>query len=71
LLILNSWATKFICTGVVSKTATTTQRNLARSRAKAVCTYAKKQNPGLSTFYQVKTSTSKSAIGKVMVSLKN
>ena len=71
LLILNSWANKFICSGIVSTKATTSQKNLARARAKSVCDFAKKQNPSLSTFYQVKTSTSKSVIGKVMVTLRN
>ncbi len=71
LLILNGWTNKFICSGVVSTKASAAQKSTARARAKAVCDYAKRQKPGLSTFFQLKTSTSKSAIGKVLVSLKN
>lgn len=70
LLIQNSWAKKFICTGVVSSKATKQQLLLARTRAKNACSYAKTQNPGLSTFYQTKVSTSRSSIGKVLVTLK-
>jgi S1-C subfamily serine protease len=71
LLILNGWTTKFLCSGIVSTKATNSEKTLAKLRAKAACDFAKKQNPSLSTFYQVKTSTSKSSIGKVLVTLKN
>ena len=71
LLILNGWATKFICSGVVSTKATKAEKSLATSRAKAACDFARKQNPSLSTFYRVKTSTAKTSIGKVLVTLKN
>ncbi len=71
LLILNGWTTKFLCSGIVSTKATSSEKTLARARAKAACDFAKKQNPGLSTFYQVKSSTSKSTIGKVLVTLTN
>jgi hypothetical protein len=71
LLILNGWTTKFVCSGITSTKATSTEKSLATTRAKAACDFAKKQNPSLSTFYQVKTSTSTSTIGKVLVTLKN
>lgn len=71
LLILNSWTTKFVCSGIISTKASSTDKSLATSRAKAACDFARKQNPSLSTFYQVKTSTSTSTIGKVLVTLKN
>lgn len=71
LLILNGWTTKFLCSGIVSSKATSADKSLARLRAKAACDFAKKQNPSLATFYQVKTSTAKTAIGKVLVTLKN
>jgi hypothetical protein len=71
LLILNSWTTKFVCSGIISTKASSTDKSLATSRAKAACDFARKQNPSLSTFYQVKTSTSTSSVGKVLVTLKN
>jgi len=71
LLILNGWTTKFVCSGLISSKASSADKNLARARAKAVCDFAKKQNPGLITFYQTKTSTSKTAWGKVLVTLSN
>lgn len=71
LLILNGWTTKFLCSGIVSTKATNSEKTLAKQRAKAACDFAKKQNPSLSTFYQVKTSTAKATIGKVLVTLTN
>jgi hypothetical protein len=71
LLILNGWTTKFLCSGIVSTKATNSEKTTARLRAKAACDFAKKQNPSLSTFYQVKTSTSKTTIGRVLVTLAN
>jgi len=71
LLILNGWTTKFLCSGIVSTRATSSEKSLATARAKAACDFARKQNPSLSTFYQVKTSTSKTTIGKVLVTLTN
>jgi hypothetical protein len=44
---------------------------LARKRAKSACDFALKQNPSLSTYYQTKVSTSKTAWGKVLITLKN
>ncbi len=71
LLILNGWTTKFLCSGIVSTKATSSEKSIARARAKAACDFAKRQNPGLSTFYQVKTSSAKSTIGRVLVTLTN
>ncbi len=71
LLILNGWTTKFLCSGIVSTRATNSERTIARARAKAACDFAKRQNPSLATFYQVKTSTAKSTIGRVLVTLTN
>ncbi len=71
LLILNGWTTKFLCTGIVSTKATNSEKSLARSRAKAACDFAKRQNPSLLTSFQVKTSTAKATIGKVLVTLTN
>ena len=71
LLVLNDWATKFICTGVTAPNATNSEKSLARSRAKAACDFALKRDPTLSTFYQTKASTSKSAVGRVLVTLKD
>jgi S1-C subfamily serine protease len=71
LLILNSWTTKFLCSGIVSSSASASEKAIAKQRAKAACDFAVKQNPGLSTFYQVKISTAKTAIGKVLVTLTN
>lgn len=70
LLILNGWATKFICTGVVARNASSAERSLARLRAKAACDYAKRLNPSLSTFFQTKVSTSRNSIGRVLVTIK-
>lgn len=70
LLILNPWAKKFICTGVISSKATSAEKSLARLRAKAACDFAKRQNPALSTFYQTKVSSSKNSIGRVLMTIK-
>lgn len=67
LLILNGWTTKFVCSGIISTKASSSEKSLARARAKAACDFAGKQKPGLITFFQTKTSTSKSSIGKVLV----
>lgn len=69
-LVLNDWATKFICTGVIATNASSADRALARARAKAACDFALKRKPSLSTFFQTKVSTSRSAIGKVLLTLK-
>ena len=71
LLILNGWTTKFLCTGIVSTRATNSEKSLARSRAKTACDFAKRQNPSLLTSFQVKTSTSKATVGRVLVTLTN
>ena len=71
LLVLNDWATKFICTGVIAPNASSSDKSLARSRAKAACDFALKRDSSLSTFYQTKVSTSKSAHGKVLATLKD
>lgn len=71
LLVLNDWVSKFICTGVIAPSATSSEKSLARARAKAACDFAIKRDSSLSTFYQTKTSTSKSAWGKVLVTLKD
>jgi hypothetical protein len=70
-LVLNDWATKFICTGVIAPNASSSDKSLARSRAKAACDFALKRDSSLSTFYQTKVSTSKSAHGKVLATLKD
>jgi S1-C subfamily serine protease len=71
LLVLNDWAAKFICTGVIAPNASSSDKSLARARAKAACDFALKRDPSLSTFYQTKVSTSRSAHGKVLVTLKD
>jgi hypothetical protein len=71
LLILNGWTSNFLCSGIVSNKATNAEKSLARARAKAACDFAKRQKPGLVTFYQIKTSTAKSTIGRVLVTLTN
>lgn len=71
LLVLNDWAKKFICTGVISSTASSADKSLARARAKAACDFAMGRDANLSTFYQTKVSTSRSALGKVLVTLKD
>jgi hypothetical protein len=71
LLILNGWTTKFLCSGIISTKATSSEKTIARLRSKAACDFAKKQNPSLLTSFQVKTSTAKSTIGKVLVTLTN
>jgi hypothetical protein len=69
-LVLNDWVEKFICTGVIASNATAADRTLARARAKAACDFALKRDPSLATFFQTKASTSKSTIGKVLLTLK-
>lgn len=71
LLILNGWAANFSCTGLIANNATNAERTLARARAKAACDFAAKQKPGLVTFFQTKPSTSKSSIGRVLVTITN
>lgn len=71
LLVLNDWVNKFICTGVISPTASSADRALARARAKAACDFALKRDPSLATFFQTKVSTSNSSVGKVLVTLKD
>jgi S1-C subfamily serine protease len=69
-LVLNDWVKKFICTGVIASNATAAERTLARARAKSACDFALKRDPSLATFFQTKVSTSKSSIGKVLLTLK-
>lgn len=69
-LVLNDCATKFICTGVIATNASSWDRALARARAKAACDHALKRKPSLSTFFQTKVSTLRSAVGKVLLTLK-
>ncbi len=71
LLVLNDWVAKFICTGVIAPNASSADKALARARAKAACDFALRRDPGLATFFQTKVSTSRSAAGKVLVTLKD
>ena len=58
---------KFICTGIRLEGQSQAMNNLVRQRAKLACDYAKSLNPKLSTFFQTKTTKSRSFNGKVMV----
>ena len=71
LLALNDWAKKFICTGLVSPSATKAQKALSRNRARVACDFAIARNPGLSTFFQTRITNSRSDIGRVSITLSN
>lgn len=67
----NPGAEKFICTGIRLETSSRTESTRIRSRAKAACDYAKILNPQLSIFVQSKTTTSRSFLGKVLLTVKS
>lgn len=65
-----SGATKFVCTSVRLSTTSRTQSIAMRAKAKAVCDYAKRINPSLSTWVQSKASTKQSAVGMQLITIK-
>lgn len=69
LLALNDWTKKFVCTGLVSPSATKAQKALARNRARAACDFATSRNPSLATFFQTGVTNSRSDVGRVSISL--
>ncbi len=63
-------ATKFICTGIVQKSLTKAEVSKILKRARAACTFAKALDPTLSTYAQVKQSTSIAMSGRVLITTK-
>lgn len=63
-------AQKFVCTSVVTDRTSGSNALLYRKRSKAVCDYAKSLNPSLSTWFQSKNSTKRSAEGLLLITVK-
>jgi len=67
----NPYAEKFICTGIRYFDQPMSVNIMVRKRAKEACAYAKKLNPGLSTWYQNKPTKARSYAGKVLLTIKS
>jgi hypothetical protein len=63
-------AKKFICTGTVLAGSSQADYVVARTRAKAVCEYAKALNPTLSYWYQTKVTAATSYKDRVLITIK-
>ena len=66
----NTYAEKFICTGIRYFEQAMSVNITVRKRAKAACDYAKELNPELSTWYQTKPTRARSYAGKVLMTIK-
>jgi hypothetical protein len=68
---VNTFAEKFICTGIRYFEQSMSVNIMVRKRAKAACAYAKELNPELSTWYQSKPTQARSYAGKVLLTVKS
>jgi hypothetical protein len=66
----NTYAEKFICTGIRYFEQAMSVNMIVRKQAKAACDYAKELNPELSTWYQSKPTEARSYAGKVLMTIK-